>query len=230
MKPRDEAHSLVTNKKISIILALNNRLFRDGLAQILKEDKNIEIVSETSNSLEVIRMCQEYSFDILLISVNLEGLNLKRILKLIKRKNGGQVLLLIDKKYDEDELVEAISLGLRGYLLGDSNSKQLKEAIAAVNEGQLWIPRKIAGKVFDALLYGRANPGRSGKNTLYDLTDTELSIVKLVAGGHSNKAIAGRMFISEKTVKFHLYKVFKKLSLKSRSQLILHCFRSGMLN
>lgn len=230
MKELDEANISATNKKINIILASNNRLFRDGIAKILKEDKNIEIVSETSHALEVIQICQEYSFDILLISVTLEGLNLKRILKFIKKTKGGQVLLLIDKQYDEDELVEAICLGLRGYLLVDSNSKQLKKAIDAVNQGQLWIQRKIASKVFDAFLYGRNNRMRSGKNTLYELTDTELSIVKMVVSGHSNKTIASRMYLSEKTVKFHLYKIFKKLSLKSRSQLIIHCFQSGMLN
>jgi DNA-binding NarL/FixJ family response regulator len=162
--------------------------------------------------------------------VNLEGLNLKRILKFVKKKNSGKVLLLIDRQYDEDELVDAITLGLRGYLLMDSNSKQLKKAVDAVNEGQLWIGRKIAGKVFDAFLNRHDNRRRSGKNTLYDLTDTELGVVKMVVSGHSNKMIASHMYISEKTVKFHLYKVFKKLSLKSRSQLILHCFRSGMLN
>jgi DNA-binding NarL/FixJ family response regulator len=226
----DETRISAKDKKINIILASNNRLFRDGIAKILKEVKNIEIVSETSNALEVIRICQEYSFDILLISVNLEGLNLKRILKFVKKKNSGKVLLLIDRQYDEDELVDAITLGLRGYLLMDSNSKQLKKAVDAVNEGQLWIERKIAGKVFDAFLNRHDNRRRSGKNTLYDLTDTELGVVKMVVSGHSNKMIASHMYISEKTVKFHLYKVFKKLSLKSRSQLILHCFRSGMLN
>jgi DNA-binding NarL/FixJ family response regulator len=226
----DETRSSAKDKKINIILASNNRLFRDGIAKILKEVKNIEIVSETSNALEVIRICQEYSFDILLISGNLEGLNLKRILKFVKKKNSGKVLLLIDRQYDEDELVDAITLGLRGYLLMDSNSKQLKKAVDAVNEGQLWIERKIAGKVFDAFLNRHDNRRRSGKNTLYDLTDTELGVVKMVVSGHSNKMIASHMYISEKTVKFHLYKVYKKLSLKSRSQLILHCFRSGMLN
>ncbi len=229
MNEPDKARISEKNKKINIILASNNRLFRDGIAKILIEDKNIDILSETSNALEVIELCQKYSFDILLISVNLEGLNLKRILKSVKKKNTGKVLLLIDREYDEDELVEAISLGLRGYLLRDSNSKQLKEAIFAVNEGQLWIERKIASKVFDAFLYPDHRRSRAGENTIYSLTDTELSIVKLVVSGHSNRTIAGRLYISEKTVKFHLYKVFKKLSLKSRSQLILHCFRSGMM-
>ncbi|HEX9665627.1 MAG TPA: response regulator transcription factor [Thermodesulfobacteriota bacterium] len=226
----DKTRISAKNKKTNIILASNNRLFRDGIAKILKEDKDIEIVSELSNALEVIRGCQEYLFDILLISVNLEGLNLKRILKMVKKKNRGKVLLFIDRQYDEDELVDAISLGLRGYLLRDSNSKQLKEAIDAVSEGQFWIERKIAGKVFDAFLYRRKNRRGSRTGTLYDLTDTELNIVKMVVSGYSNKTIASHMYISEKTVKFHLYKVFKKLSIKSRSQLILHCFRSGMLN
>ena len=226
----EETRSSTKNKKINIILASNNRLFREGIATILKEDKNIEIVSEASNPLEVVQSCQEYSFDVLLISVDLNGLNLKKILRLVKEKNSGKVILIVDKHYDEDGLVDAISSGLRGYILKDSNSMQLRNAINAVHEGQLWIERKITAKAFDAFLYPDIKRRRSRTSTLYDLTDTELNIVKMVVNGDSNKKIAENLYLSEKTVKFHMYKVFKKLSLKSRSQLILHCFRSGMLN
>ncbi len=226
----EETLSSTKNKKINIILASNNRLFREGIATILKEDKNIEIVSETSNPLEVIQSCQEYSFDVLLVSVDLNGLNLKKILRLVKKKNSGKVILIVDKHYDEDGLVDAISSGLRGYILKDSNSMQLRKAINAVHEGQLWIERKITAKAFDAFLYPDIKRRRSRTSTLYDLTNAELNIVKMVVNGDSNKKIAENLYLSEKTVKFHLYKVFKKLSLKSRSQLILHCFRNGMLN
>ena len=218
------------NKKIDLIVASGNRLFREGITTILKEDMSIEVLSEVSNPLEVIQSCQEHSFDILLISVDIKGLNLKKVLQMVKTKITGKVLLIVDGQYDENELVDAISFGLRGYVLKDANSSQLMKAIRAVHEGQLWIERSIMGKAFDAISHPHTKRKRSRNGKLYDLTDTELNIVKMVATGDSNKEIAKNLYLSEKTVKFHLYKVFKKLSLKSRSQLILHCFRNGMLS
>ncbi len=217
------------NKKIDLILATSNRLFREGIATIVKEDNSIEIVSEVSNPLEVIQSVREYSFDILLMSVDIKGLNLKKVLQMVKKKNNGKVLVIVDRQYDEDELVNAISLGLRGYVLKDANSSLLRKAIKAVHEGQLWVERSIMGKAIDVISNPQAKRKRSHSSRLYDLTDSELNIVKMVASGDSNQEIAKNLYLSEKTVKFHLYKVFKKLSLKSRSQLILHCFRNGML-
>jgi len=212
-----------------LILACDNSLSREGISKILDEDESIQVVSETSNLLELLQFCKECVFDIILLDVSLEGLNLPKFLRLLKIDNNKRVILIIEDKYDEDELINAILLGASGYLLEDTNSKQLKKAISAVKEGQLWIERKMMSNALDAFLYSHNYRRETGGNSIYSLAKTELKIVKMAWNGYSNKQIARDIYLSEKTIKAHLYKIFKKLSIKSRSELILYGFRNGLI-
>ncbi|MGH7791024.1 MAG: response regulator transcription factor, partial [Thermodesulfobacteriota bacterium] len=91
--------------------------------------------------------------------------------------------------------------------------------------------RKMMVKVLDSFAtLPEGKKGKGGTNTIYNLTETETKIVKLVFTGLANKDIAKDIYLSEKTVKFHLYKIFKKLSVKNRSQLILYGFHKGLIN
>jgi DNA-binding NarL/FixJ family response regulator len=215
---------------MNLILAFNNRLLREGISKILDEDETVHILAEASNLLELIQSCEEFDFDILLLDVELQGLKLSKILRLVKNKNSGKVILIIPDKFDQYELINAILSGVRGYIVMDANSIQLKKAIRAVKDGQLWVERKMMYRVLDALLSPHNPKRKKGDGPIYNLTEAEIKIVKKVLDGYSNKLIAKELYLSEMTVKFHLSKIFKKLSVKSRSELILYCFREGIVN
>jgi len=214
-------------EKTNIVLAFNNRLVREGITNLLNDEENMQVVAEASNLLDLIQLCEGADFDVLVLDTYLKGLNLKRVLRLLKN-NGGKVILIIDDKYDEDKLIDAILSGVRGYLLQDTNSDQLKKAINAVSKGQPWIERKITGKALDAIIGNHNFKKGKGDSPIYNLTEAEIKIVKLVLNGYSNKKIATELYLSEKTIKFHLYKIFKKLSVRSRSELILYGYRNGI--
>ncbi len=211
-----------------VVVACENTLLREGISKMLHEDEGIQIVAEVSNLLELIQSCEEFRFDILLLDVMLQGLNLSRILESFRNKNGSKVLLIIDDKFDEDDLADTILSGVRGYLSKESNSNQLKTAVHAVKDGQLWVERKIMCNALEAHLSNCKRISKKRHSSVYDLSKTELKILKLVLRGQSNKQIARDVFLSEKTVKFHLYKIFRKLSVKSRSELILYGYRKGI--
>ncbi len=211
-----------------VVVACENTLLREGISKMLYEDEGIQIVAEVSNLLELIQSCEEFRFDILLLDVMLQGLNLSRILESFRNKNGSKVLLIIDDKFDEDDLADTILSGVRGYLSKESNSNQLKTAVHAVKDGQLWVERKIMCNALEAHLSNCKRISKKRHSSVYDLSKTELKILKLVLRGQSNKQIARDVFLSEKTVKFHLYKIFRKLSVKSRSELILYGYRKGI--
>ena len=146
---------------------------------------------------------------------------------MLKKNKATKVILIINDDYNENMLINAIRSGVRGYLLKNADSSRLVKAIKAVNDGELWVERKMMIKVIEAF----SSPRRGAKDgrSIYDLTETETRVVKLVLGGGSNKDIAKNLYLSEKTVKFHLYKIFKKLSVKNRSELILYGFRNGFI-
>jgi len=221
--------SVNKNKAESIrtIVACRYPLVRDGVSKILEDDKSIEVVSRVSNLIDLIAACEETEFDILLLDVDLRGLNLTKILGLIKKNKGAKLILIIDHDYNENLLINAIRSGVRGYLLKDTDSNQLIKSVNTVYNGELWVERKLMGKVIDGNVYPQK--AEKGKGQIYDLTETEIKIIKLVLNGYTNKTIADELYISEKTVKFHLYKTFKKLNVKSRSEHILFGFREGFV-
>jgi two-component system, NarL family, response regulator DegU len=223
------------NGTLKVVLACYYPLLVEGVCKILEGDKSIlegdksiQVISKVSNALDLVQSCEEFKFDILLLDVDLQGLNLAKVLQLLKKNKGAKVILIVNNDYSENTLVNAIRSGVRGYLLKNADSSRLLKAIRAVNDGELWVERKMMIKVLEA--FSSPRRGTKGGNSIYDLTETEAKVVKLVLTGCSNKDIAKNLFLSEKTVKFHLYKIFKKLSVKNRSQLILYGFKNGFLN
>lgn len=212
---------------VKTIVACRYPLVQEGLSKILEEDKAIEVVSGVSNLIDLIGSCKQFDFDILLLGVELKGLNLTKILGLVKKNKSAKVILLIDRDYSENLLINAIRSGVRGYVLKDVDSSHLIKSVKAVFDGELWAERKLMGKVVDGSSYPTKKLEVKGQ--IYDLTETEIKIIKLVLTGMTNREIADELYISEKTVKFHLYKIFKKLTVKNRAGLILFGFRNGFV-
>jgi DNA-binding NarL/FixJ family response regulator len=225
------AQGKVISKKraevVKTIVACRYPLVQEGLSKILEEDKVIKVVSGVSNLIDLIESCKQFDFDILLLGVELKGLNLTKILGLVKKNKSAKVILLIDRDYSENLLINAIRSGVRGYVLKDVDSSHLIKSVKAVFDGELWAERKLMGKVVDGSSYPTKKLEVKGQ--IYDLTETEIKIIKLVLTGMTNREIADELYISEKTVKFHLYKIFKKLTVKNRAGLILFGFRNGFV-
>lgn len=219
------------NKKrsasIKAIIACSYPLYGEGLSRIIQADRGIDVVKGVSNLIDLVESCRQFDFDILILDVELKGLNLNKILSLVKKNKSAKVVLLIDNSYSENLLINGIRSGIRGYINKDENASELIEAVKSVHDGELWADRKLMGKVVDGSSYPTKQINLKGQ--IYDLTETEIKIIKLALRGLTNKEIANELYISEKTVKFHLYKVFKKLVLKNRSELMLFGFRNGLI-
>ncbi len=213
---------------IKTIIACSHYLYGAGVSVILSEDRKIEVVSVVSNLIDLIESSKQHHFDIMLLDVELKGLNLNKILELVKKNTIAKVILLINKDYSENLLINGIRSGIRGYVQKDVDPCEVTKSVKAVYDGELWAERKLMGKVVDGATYPTKEVKLNGQ--IYDLTETEIKIIKLVLTGMTNKEIADDLYISEKTVKFHLYKVFKKLSLKNRSELMLFGFRNGLIS
>ena len=230
MTTKSSNHLEKKSALIQVVVACYYPLLREGISKIIEDDKNIEIVHRVSNLLDLVQVCEEFKFDVLLLDIDLRGINLTKILQLLKKNKNAKVIFIVDNDYNENTLVSAIRSGVRGYLLKNTESKHLTKAIKSVNDGELWVERKMMVKVLEAFSSSPKMKGKKRKSAVYELTETETKIVKLVLNGLSNRDIAKDLYISEKTVKFHLYKIFKKLSVKNRSALILYGFRNGFVS
>ncbi len=214
-------------KKIKLFLAVNFKLILDSINEVLGKEVDFEIAGVSNNVLDLINGIESSDIDVLIIDHDLSNLDLKKIVEINKSKCNANIILLIDSNLNQTQLVEYVKLGIKGYYYKDNHLEQFLKSIRAISEGELWVERKLLPQIID----DSNKPVKEKEDLpLYDLTPAEFRILKHVLQGLSNQKIAEALSISDKTVKFHLYKIFKKLSVKTRSQLIIFGYKNGLVS
>lgn len=221
---------LKIENKIKIVLGINFSILGEGIKKILEDDEELIVVNKVNNLLDLVEIFKNGIGDVFLVDYELPGLDTSSISSLLRNGDNTKLIIMLDKDYPEETLVDIVSAGAHGYLLKNSSSEHLRKSVKSVYKNELWVERKILTRVVKDAISGNKTTFKDIENKLVDLTETESKIVKLALRGYSNKKIASHLYLSDKTVKFHLYKVFKKLSIKNRSELILYCYKSGLVS
>jgi len=203
--------------KIKILLADDHSLFREGLRRILGEEKDIEIVGEARDGVEALRLANRLKPDVVLMDISLPGPNGIRITRKIKKRQGKIHVIMLSMYEDTAHIIESFQAGASGYVIKTHSSSELMETIRSVFREGVSIPPSIEQK----LLKGIRQPDFLSGVQNINLTNKEVRILKLVASGSTNKEIATRLFISEKTVKNHLNHIYRKLGVKNRAQAVV---------
>lgn len=203
---------------ISLVIAASCALLREGICKILESAKDVSVVAETKTHTEIVPLVEQTKPQVLLIDTALPELDIIRVLRSIQDKSLETNVLLMLHTLDEEAIINCLSLGVRGYLTDVSDSAQLIQAITAVSNSETWADAKIITKVITRLLPS----GRTRSSLKPSFTGREEEIIKLVVQGSSNKQIAKKLFISEKTVKTHLGNIFSKLGVSNRLYLTIN--------
>ena len=217
-------NNMKNTQKTLVSLALRYNLMLDALSELISKENDLEVVNQSNNLIELIDSLSKAKFDILVLDSNISGLDVNKIAEINSNNNNANILLLVDNDVNDNYLVNYVKAGIKGYFFKEHELTQLIKSIRVIKDGELWVERRLLPKIIDDDELGVENRNDS---PVYKLTQAELRIFKLVLAGYTNKQIAEEVFISEKTVKFHLYKVFRKLSVKSRSELIIFGFKNG---
>ncbi|MCK5721119.1 MAG: response regulator transcription factor, partial [Gammaproteobacteria bacterium] len=144
-----------------------------------------------------------------------------------KQKSPGTKALMLTASKDETKILKSLKAGAKGYLSKNTTISGLIKAIKVVNKGQLWVERELVARYFNGDI--TADMGREGRQEKMKevLTLREQDVLRLLLKGSTNKEIANDLFISEKTVKSHLNKIFKKLNVSRRLDAILTAIKLG---
>lgn len=209
---------------IKLMLAISFTLYREVIHRIIEEERDIEIIAETSTELEIIPTLAQNRPDVLFIDSSMYKSNqgiLETLGAMRKRGIDTKVLVLLHTM-DEEFIIKAISLGIRGYLSPDANAEEFVRAIRTITKGEIWAERRIMTEVLTRTIsLGRFEP------TPTRFTKREKEVIKLVSEGCTNKQVAKRLLVSESTVKFYLRRIFKKLGIVSRRDLAIN-FGKGL--
>ena len=218
---------------ITVLLVDDHDIVRVGLSSFLSGFDDIHVIGEAANGKEAVDQIKALSPDIVLMDMMMPEMDgIQAIQAMRDQELPGRVIALTSFATD-DKIFPAIKAGAMGYLLKDSSPEELLEAIRKVHQGEPSLAPDIARKMLTELARPDTRPegypeGAPKKPTPDPLTPREVEILKLVATGKSNKAIAEELFVSEATVRTHMTSILSKLHLANRVEATLYALREGL--
>jgi len=213
---------------IRVLVADDQALIRSGFGMILDAEDDIEVIGEAADGEAAVRAVAELSPDVVLMDVRMPNLDGVEATKRVVASSDTKVLILTT--FDLDEyLFAGIRAGASGFLLKDVPPDQLVDAVRAVARGDGLIEPRMTRRLLDEFAKRPERIGAAGAKAIDALTDREAEVFKEVARGASNAEIAGRLYISETTVKTHVAHILTKLDLRDRIQAVVLAYESGLL-
>ena len=213
-------------KTISVIIADDHQLIREGIKQILELEGNIHVVGQACNGEEAFNMAKELEPDIILLDINMPKLNGIETLKKIKDMGIKTKVVILTIHEDKEYILKTLKLGADAYMLKDLSSDNLIRGIQEVAKGKKYIQSSVADLVKEFSSYEEYPD--TNINKINSLTKREYEVLILIAEGLNNKDIAENLYISEKTVKNHVSNIFKKLDINDRVQAAIFAYKNNI--
>ncbi len=219
-----------TQNKIKVMLVDDHRLLRDGIASMLGQTEDIEIVGSVSSGEEAIQEFPSMNPDVVLMDIMMSGMTGIEATRWIKEQNSAIKIILISSEVKKEFVTAGIQSGIDGYLPKDAEKETLIEAIRTVAKGGRFFNEAITSLVFEDF-YKKQKFIPPGKITSpHDLTHREVEVLALVASGKSNKQVAEELFISVKTVETHKSHILEKLGLKNTAELVRYAIKNNLIS
>lgn len=220
-------------RKIRLVLADDQSLFREGLKTLLSTNPSFEISGEATTGEEAVKLAVLEKPDVILMDIRMPGLNgidaTRRIRAAVSDEDKCRVIILTTFDTDED-VFEALRAGASGYLLKDVSTEKLFEAIEITSKGQSFLQPMIASKVLaEFSKMPRLPDSIADEELIVPLSKREMEILQLIATGASNKEIAETLMIAEGTVKNHVSSILSKLEARDRMQAVIIAQRIGLI-
>jgi len=213
---------------IRVMLAEDQNLVREGICNLLELSANIEVVGQVNDGAEVIQGIKQYQPDVLLMDIRMPRMSGIEALQSMSAA-GIEVPTIILTTFDDNELVlQGLRAGARGYLLKDVSLDALVEAIESVHKGGTMVKPALTERILKGLTSSQEEQ-QSDSPPVEALSPKELEVLRLMAGGYSNREIAEAINKSEGTIKNQVSSILDKLAVRDRTQAVLRAINLGML-
>jgi len=212
----------MTDKHITVFLADDHVMVREGLAAMLKQHDDIQVVGQCGDGLKVTKEAAQVCPDVIVLDIMMPGLNGLDICRELTRKTKSIGVLMLSMCEDEQFIAKALEYGASGYLLKESAAQQLVDAVRAVARGELFLGPGIPRSVLDYMTDG-GDP--------YDtLTTRERQVLQAVAEGSTNRQVAEQLGLAVKTVDTHRMRLMRKLGIHDQTNLVKFAVRRGLIS
>jgi DNA-binding NarL/FixJ family response regulator len=210
---------------IRLILADDHPIVLDGLVQLFRVEPDFDVVARCRDGEEALREVRAHRPDVLVLDVRMPRMDGLEVLRAVRQEDLATRVVLLTAAVEEEQLVEALRLGVGGVVLKEMAPHLLLEAVREVHGGGSWLDKGSVSRIVTKLLH--QDEGR--KEAAQLLTPRELEIVRMVARGLRNRAIAEQLLISEGTVKIHLHNIYQKLAVDGRLELAVYAQAKGLV-
>jgi two-component system, NarL family, response regulator LiaR len=230
-------HPLDAEEKIRVLIVDDHAVVRQGLRTFLElqDDPSalpVEVVGEASNGVEAVDLARRLQPDVVLLDLVMPGMDGIQATPRIVESSPQSRVIILTSFGEEDKVIPAIRAGAQGYLLKDIAPHDLVQAVRAAYFGQVQLHPDVARKLMSAVAAKEDPPARRAPDRPApleeELTDRELEVLRLIAGGLNNREIAEKLVISDKTVKTHVSSILGKLHLEDRTQAAIWALRHGL--
>lgn len=212
--------------KIRIILADDHHLFRDGIKALLTDEKELLVVGEVSNGLELLKLLEHQSTDIIISDISMPQISGIEACRLVNKKYPEIKFLVLSMHNDEEFIKGAIEAGAKGYLPKDICREELLEGILAINNGENYFSKNVSKTIMRNFVSKIKNEINKKSECL---TKRETEILKYVSEGFINKEIADKLNISVRTVDAHKNNIMNKLKLKSSIDMVKYAIKNNLV-
>ncbi len=208
---------------IQVLLVDDHSMVREGIKQLLELDSDIKVVGEAGNGEQCLELIETLTPDVVLLDINMPQMNGLEVLEHLHEKRSKQKVLILTIHNEVEYLMRAVEIGVSGYVLKDSDSSVLKEAIYTVYGGESFIDSTMTPLLKEQNYLKELQKEARSKEKL--LSAREIEVLCALAEGLYNKEIASKLQISEKTVKNHVSNIFKKIGVSDRTQAAVYAIR-----
>ena len=205
---------------ITILIADDHPVVRDGLRGMLDGPPDLEVVDDVANGHQALAALDRGAADVVLMDLRMPELDGVEATRRIRAEHPDVRVLVLTTYDDDTDILRAVEAGATGYLLKDAPRDELFDAVRAAARGETVLAPAVAAKLMRQLRRPTEDP----------LTDRELDVLRLVAKGLTNKAIATELHVSEATVKTHLVHTFTKLDVDDRTAAVMAALQRGLLH
>lgn len=211
---------------VSILLADDHPIVRQGMRRLLEAESDLTVVGEAADGLETVQMVEKLQPNVLIVDMMMPGLNGLEILRQVKKRSSATLSIVLSMQSADSYVVEALKVGASGYILKDTGPSELVSAVRKVIQGERVLSPKLSERLINAYV-------QTAGNTVLDpyqtLTDREREVLQLAVEGLTTLEIAKRLSISPRTAELHRGRMMNKLGLRNQTDLIRYALKRGLL-
>ncbi|GCE21938.1 response regulator [Dictyobacter kobayashii] len=211
--------------KLSILIADDHTLVRQGIQDFLELEPDLVVVGEADSGENAVRMAAELAPDVILMDLAMPGIGGVEATRQVKQVSPHSQIIILTSYHEDEYIFPAFRVGALSYVLKDIRPDALADTIRKAARGESVLHPRVAARVVQELRGTR----QDAPNLFTDLTDRELDVLRLIANGHSNAEIAQQLIISEKTVKGHVSNILSKLHMMDRTQAAIFAWQEGLV-